>query len=439
MTHGFLPHLTGFQPSLGISFLFGNRQAYRKSHCPVGPEAHAPYLPQNHFSMPFAIPPVACIDPDSNLDYSKIMKHRISTGIFIFTILPFLTMAQEGGNSSDAAVLPDLPDVNRPSESTVPNLTPSPEMPATPDLPATPRPNRPTQEQIEKAQKDKNWLLEGLRENEAKAEAAREESQATQNSIIDEILNKNRQQMGVQSSSETSPEESTQDSAKTFQPALQTSAFDPLPEIEGSDSLTEAQNKIETTNQRQKQDWKAYDEKTGVPNVFFNTRTGTFESHPVEISKSNSMEVEWQRQQRLQKETTANQMDADIENKVLAFESQLIEQAKAQNKLPEGFSRTDSRQAMTYNPGKLDSNTSPYLFANNNNSPAVTGADGPENPLQNSQPSFTAQQGNDVALAKLRMIEEERQKRFENEQKPTILEIHTPRPTRSLEINPRFD
>lgn len=347
-------------------------------------------------------------------------------------------LAQDGESAADSPQLPDLPSVERSSDSNTPQADQTRTAPELSDLPKTQQRRNITQEQLDQANKDKNWLLEGLKEQDAKAEAALEEKEKERSSIIDQVLNNNRQQMGIDEPEQADP--SATEEKNTFQPALSTSAFEPLPQIESGDSLAEAQEKVESSREQNKRTWKAVDEKTGVPNVFFNPRTGLFESQPVSYSEErNGMEVEWQRQQRLQNQTDRTSQSGNVEETVLAFESQLIEKAKAENKLPENFVPNTSREDMTFNPSRLDSNNSPYLFANQTKPSAGLSGNNDGLSFQREQPSFAARQGNAAALAKLRMVEEERQKRFEDEQKPTILEIHTPRPTRSLEINPRFD
>ena len=252
-----------------------------------------------------------------------------------------MTLAQES---------PDLPDL--PETQANPTL-PEPIAPdtASTNLPDNPQTNsripRMTQEQMDQLQKEKNWLTEGLKEKEMQAQALRDEEARTQKSIIDEILERNQQQVSTLNAQE-SGQLNTPKQNGGMKAALSTTAWEPLEPMQSS-SFNATTGKADNTTQ----DYQKRHEVTGISNVFFNPATGGFESQPVDMNANLAMnrpelEKPWLQQNNSQQEVYEK-------NQVEAFEAQMMQQARAENKLPENY----SNPSMT-----LNDPSSPLLASN---------------------------------------------------------------------------
>jgi hypothetical protein len=158
-----------------------------------------------------------------------------------------------GGKAAaeDAApALPDLPAVSRETPTidtgnpaALPNPLPSNSLPATRQMPTT--------EQLEQLKRDKNWLVEGMKDRQAtQAEASRTPDDMSQ-SIIDMVLKK--QQAGAPAAPR-GPETRIPETARTptspagtpgaFRPSISTTAFEPLPGAAGSQAGTGGMDSI---------------------------------------------------------------------------------------------------------------------------------------------------------------------------------------------------
>lgn len=325
--------------------------------------------------------------------------------------------------AQDAPDLPDLPEIEPTTEA--PKTSAPMDTRNLPETsPVQPRMPRITQEQMDRANKEKNWLTEGLKEKEMQAEALREAEAHTQKSIIDEILERNQQQVSGVNTPHTSPLSDSQPSG-SMKAAISTTAWEPLEPMQGS-SYDQAMGTDAVTSNSSK-NYKKIDEKTGISNVFFNPVTGGFETQPVEFNSNNPMN-----RPELQKSwmQPANQMaDAAERKQVEAFEARMLQQARAENRLPQNYSN-------------------PNLNLSDSSSPLLAGNTAPANPnTVNSNLAgdpFSAQtdaQSNNsyaASAAKLRMMEEERQRKLKQDTRPKTIDIHSPNQGRKFEINPRF-
>jgi len=111
------------------------------------------------------------------------------------------------------------------------------------------------------------------------------------------------------------------------------------------------------------------------------------------------------------------------------FEARMIQQARAQNKLPENY----QNQTLSVNDARTD------LLAIN----SPTGGLNTVNPnLSNRQFSAnnaTASNNNYAAsAARLRMMEEERQRKLKKDKRPDPIDMHSSFKGKGIEINPRF-
>jgi len=313
---------------------------------------------------------------------------------------------------------PSLPDIVVP-ESTLPSVTPdSPQINS--------RLPRKTQEQIDQANKKKNWLTEGLKEKEMQAEALREEEARTQKSIIDEILERNQQQVSarnLQQAGQLNNQNNPQ--ANSMKAALSTTAWEPLQPIHQS-SLDTATANVENFS-KPSEDYKKFDEKTGIANVFFNPATGGFESQPVDLNSSRAMyrpEIEqpWMSQNN-------QQQDSIEKRQVESFEAQMIQQARDENKLPVDYSALSASPSDSPSSLLAANTTAPNPNATNSNLAATPFSPQGQNQSSNA---YTA------SAAKLRMMEEERQRKLKNDSRPKPVDLHSPNLGRKFEINPRF-
>lgn len=316
------------------------------------------------------------------------------------------------------AELPELPSVNEnPAnpETVAPERT-SRNLPAV-NLP-THRMPKMSQQQMEKMQHDKNWLTEGLKAKELEAEALRKAESQKQKTVIDEILERNQQQMSsLSNTGSTQPH--TQSNAGGMKAAITTTAWEPLPEMGTSPfvSSSQANSQLESNTES----FKQFDEKTGVANVFYNPLTGTFDSRPVspgnQVANQPEMVKPWMQQTEI---PTADEAE------VTAFEARLVEQARLQNKLPANFENPNLG---------IDSGTSP-LLANSSTNAAGATPNQINNPFLNPQQNNTT--GYAASAAKLRMMEKERQRQQKQNNRPDPIDIHSPFKGKGVDINPRF-
>jgi len=332
----------------------------------------------------------------------------LQTAFALFLSLSLLIHAQDAPVSPD---LPDLPDVqNTPTKETSPLLN----VPSTPaqSTSATPYNPRISREQIDKAQTDKNWLLEGLKEKELEADIAREEALSEKKSIIDEILQKNQSQISKRS-------ETVQDSRK-LKAALSTSAWEPLPDITSS-SYQETLDALNNTENPSQPSFKKVDEKTGISNVFFNPATGTFGHEPVNNTRNRFAQNPSSSPSLPSSGTLAIQNSYE-EEKARALEAKLIEATEIKNN-----SLNDSSLSTNENP--LD------LLASNTNttSPSAINSNLQHNPgLPTTQVNYSS------SVARLKLLEDERQRKLKANSLPQALEIHGPFKAGKIEVNPRF-
>lgn len=329
--------------------------------------------------------------------------------------------------------LPELPSTSIPTAPS-PNFSPSvnqepSNLPSS--QPSTPRPAyQPNAEDLEKQRKDKNWLVEGMREREAEAKLRKEESANAQPSAIDQLLERNRKQLNAT----VPPTGDPRASRNGFAPALNSSAWEPLPEPTTTSTIS---NKPRTTDRGNSSDsnsrptWKAYDEKTGVPNLFYNSRTGAFQSEPADAAPSIAIaQAQWQKNQVGQIDNPYQ--SAIAEQQVMNFEARMVAEARMQNKIPESMNRplvSDPNSSLS-----APAVASPFAGNTAVNSNL-------QQPIPGANSNFSAQpvqQANDASVARLRLIEEERQRQAELSQKPTILDITHPLNARGIDINPRF-
>ncbi len=320
-------------------------------------------------------------------------------------------------HAEDAASLPALPDVQTQSTAPEMNLPESTRSLPTTNTP-TQRMRQVTQEQIDEANKDKNWLTEGLKEKELKAETLRQEEAKNQKTIIDEILERNQQQVSALNSN-TSQNGQMADENGKMKAAISTSAWEPLPDMQSSQYAAAMGNT--NSNKNETDGYQKFDEKTGIANVFFNPATGNFDSQPVDTNAkltNRPQQIQpWQQQQQ------NSLADSEPEAKeVAAFEARLVEQARAQNRLPENYQ----------NPSLRVEEDSPYLLANNGNSSSFNFE------FQNGQNPNATQSGYANSVAKMRMVEEERQRKLADEKRFKPINMHTPFQGKGIEINPRF-
>ncbi|MEM6883808.1 MAG: hypothetical protein AAF571_02160 [Verrucomicrobiota bacterium] len=323
--------------------------------------------------------------------------------------------------AQDAPDLPDLPQT-QPAPEAPKALTPETNRILPETRPANTYMPRVTQEQKEKAQKEKNWLTEGLKQKELEAEALREKEALSQQSIIDQILERNQQQ--ISNLNEQSSELGNNQENRKMKAALSTTAWEPLEPIDSSNYNATTLEEGTTTNQTE--EYQKFDQETGISNVFFNPTTGRFDSRPIQ---NNTFQPERPELQKpwIQQETTA--VNTVEQKKVEAFEARMIEQARAQNKLPDNYQNTNL---------SLTNPQSPLVASNTNGSnPALLNPNllsnqlSPDGPNQSTS-SYAA------SAAKLRMMEEERQRKLEEQNRPSAIDIHSPFQGRGIEINPRF-
>lgn len=152
--------------------------------------------------------------------------------------------AAEDAAPDAAPALPELPAVNRETptiETRTPDLLPNPTPPSS--LPAIRQ--MPTAEQLEQLKKEKNWLVEGMKEQQAaKAQANRSPDDMSQ-SIIDMVLKK--QQTGSPAAPR-GPETQLPETFRSpttpaadpgvFRPSISTSAFETLPSVSATPAST---------------------------------------------------------------------------------------------------------------------------------------------------------------------------------------------------------
>jgi hypothetical protein len=156
--------------------------------------------------------------------------------------------AAEDAAPDAAPALPDLPAVSRETptiETSNPASLPNP----APLSPPPSTPLMPTAEQLEQLKKDKNWLVEGMKERQATKTQPNATTDDMSQSIIDMVLKK--QQPGTPAASR-GPETQTPETFRSptgpvatpgaLLPSISTSAFEPLPSTSrsqaGSASLT---------------------------------------------------------------------------------------------------------------------------------------------------------------------------------------------------------
>jgi len=144
-----------------------------------------------------------------------------------------------------SANLPELPSVsgNTPTIDTGANGVPASPLPTPRSQPATRQ--MPSAEQLEQLKKDKNWLVEGMKERQAEDQAAANRPpEDMSQSIIDMVLRK--QKPNDPDSRGAVPQSRMPETARTtpapgsrpaFQPAISTSAFQPLPSSTGDEAL----------------------------------------------------------------------------------------------------------------------------------------------------------------------------------------------------------
>jgi hypothetical protein len=147
--------------------------------------------------------------------------------------------------ASDAApALPELPAVNRETptiETRTPDLLPNPTPPSS--LPAFRQ--MPTAEQLEQLKKEKNWLVEGMKERQANKTQPNATTDDMSQSIIDMVLKK--QQPGSPSAPR-GPETQLPETFRSpttpaadpgvFRPSISTSAFETLPSVSATPAST---------------------------------------------------------------------------------------------------------------------------------------------------------------------------------------------------------
>jgi len=366
-----------------------------------------------------------------------------ASALFLFPGLTVPGLAQEAGTSgtsdtasSSATSSPDLPEMPS-TERNVPlddaqNFEDSREanqsVRPTPTETRRSATRRLTPEQQEAINKEKNWLIEGMAEEEAKRKAALEENSAVY-SVIDDILNKNQDQMDQKKAESRSTEPSE---GRTYAPALNTSAFEPLPEI-GNETSTPA-DQFDSLNQPRKQDWQAYDPETGVANVFYNPRTGGFESRPP--GYTGSVDADWMPTNPATDTIEAPDVvpEKQIEAEVQNFEAQLLAEAKAQNKIPDSYGVAPPELQEPVNPNLIQENSSPYLMG----TPNEGGAPGATGTMPGATANLNSQQNNQAAVARLRMIEEERQRQEKMNTRPDPMDIHSGLPSNRLSLDQPF-
>jgi len=325
--------------------------------------------------------------------------------------------------AQETAVLPELPGTQS-APSTPAVVTPGGTTRSLPNTrQAIPRLPRMTQEQMDKANKDKNWLTEGLKKKEMQAGALREEEARSQKSIIDEILERNQQQATGINPENTSKFDQKNESGK-MRAALSTTAWEPLEPIQSSSY--EAAMGNNTPHSNKIENYKKIDEKTGISNVFFNPVTGSFDSKPTDYGSNLANRPELQKPWIQQKKPIVENTE---QRQVNDFEARMIQQARAQNKLPENY----QNQTLSVNDARTD------LLAIN----SPTGGLNTVNPnLSNRQFSAnnaTASNNNYAAsAARLRMMEEERQRKLKKDKRPDPIDMHSSFKGKGIEINPRF-
>ncbi|MGF1679575.1 MAG: hypothetical protein ACFCUX_10335 [Candidatus Methylacidiphilales bacterium] len=334
------------------------------------------------------------------------------TAVF-FALSPFSLVAED----STAPALPDLPQVTTQpdfSKSSAPLPSTSTTSPIQGNMNAQPQRANMTEEQLKQAQKDKNWLSEGLKDRNAATEEELRRTQSETPSVIDQMLEKNRQ-LTVSDTNNNNPLEKQPQVNRGFQAAITTSAWEPLPEIQ---AVTTPGGEIKsgqgsTANQPT---WKAYDEATGVANVFYNPSTGTFDSQPPSAqNNTRAPQPAW---------ITASATTADpMARQALEREAQLLRQAGLNTAVP----------SATYNPS-----IQPQFTAPQPGGPISTSSGPPANPFQQTQADLQQDTSNQMAVAKLRMLEEERARQDKNQRRPKIADIHSPLRDNRIDLNPRF-
>lgn len=158
--------------------------------------------------------------------------------------------AEQAPESTPVPGVPSSTTGDSPKIDTGEFLPSMPPLPATSDLPVLRQ--MPSAEQLEQLKKDRNWLVEGMKEKERQDESQPASSLSSEDmsqSIIEMVLRK--QQSNVLSAQEASAQRALElETSRTppapgtrpvFQPSISTSAFDPLP-TETSDSSLRPMN-----------------------------------------------------------------------------------------------------------------------------------------------------------------------------------------------------
>lgn len=171
------------------------------------------------------------IDPQPVDDYNGTMKLILaSAGALLAALAPL-----HAAEPAPAANLPDLPSVeaNRPVIETG---NASRENPALPSVSA-PAPSRqlPSADQLEQLKKERNWLVEGVKEQQQAA--AKKPAEDMSQSIIEMVLDRQRKGFASPTDRPSTPglprpteSRTSPENPPAFTPAISTSAFDLLPD-----------------------------------------------------------------------------------------------------------------------------------------------------------------------------------------------------------------
>lgn len=346
--------------------------------------------------------------------------------ILCVTALSFGSFLNAETTKTPSTQLPEMPSVETKSpsqaESFLPSATES-TLPST-KLPQQTVPKLTKEEQQEQLKKEKNWLLEGLKEKEAKAEAERLQNRNEKSSIIDDILERNSQQLSETQKTQELSTNRPEGEQQMFQPSITTSAWEPLPDPKNNSANSFSIKEPESTD--------PFSSSGAAGNVFYNPKTGSFESRPVDYSKlkavqANSDFQQWQERQQRNWSTAGTSVEQEVSN----FEKNLVQQAKAEKKLPENYTINNSSDAFQFNPSLKNNSGSPYLFGKQNqNSRGTTN-------FSQQQASFSSQQANQSAVTRLRMMEEQRLNDRRKIEQPKVADIHSG--VKIPDINPRFN
>jgi hypothetical protein len=163
------------------------------------------------------------------------MKLRALT--FLLGSLTLGGLHAQDSKTAEADTLPELPSVQPTKVPEGPEIVTSPQMDSTiPDVPQNTR-RMPTAEELEQVRKDRNWMVEGMKEKQAEATATRLQDPGNTDmsqSIIDMVLDKQKQNKKAearktpqtkQNDGRTAAEPTT-NSVNTFQPVISNNSFD---------------------------------------------------------------------------------------------------------------------------------------------------------------------------------------------------------------------